>query len=209
MTKISIIGLGTMTRALGTRAVNAGHDVQLIGRDATKAAALAAELGGGATADTIGSGPPTGDVVILAVPYASAVSIVSDYGPLLAGKVIIDITNPFDSTHTALLTPRDSSAAQEIAKVTHPGAPVVKAFNTLFAGPLSAGEAAGHPVDVFIAGDDADAKATVSAYISSLGLRPLDTGDLAFAHWLEGAGLLILGQAIQHEDFSLTLKILG
>jgi 8-hydroxy-5-deazaflavin:NADPH oxidoreductase len=62
---------------------------------------------------------------------------------------------------------------------------------------------------VFIAGDDADAKATVSAYISSLGLRPLDTGDLAFARWLEGAGLLILGQAIRREDFSLTLKILG
>jgi hypothetical protein len=209
MTKISIIGLGSMARVLGIRAVGADHDVQVIGRDATKAAALAADLGGGATAAAIGSGAPTGDIVILAVPYAGAVSTISDYGPVLAGKVIVDITNPFDPTRTALVTPRDSSAAQQIAAAAGPGAPVVKAFNTLFADVLAAGEAAGRPVDVFIAGDDTDAKAAVSSFIASLGLRPLDTGDLAFAHWLEGAGLLILGQANQHKDYSLTLKILG
>src|SRR5882757_48717 len=209
MTKISIIGLGSMTRVLGIRAVGAGHDVQIIGRDATKAAGLAAEIGGTTTAEAIGSDAPIGDIVILAVPYADAVAIVADYGPVLAGKVIVDITNPFDPAHTALLTPRGSSAAQEIAAAAAAGAPVVKAFNTLFAGVLAAGEAAGHPVDVFIAGDDAGAKAAVSAFIASLGLRPLDTGDLAFAHWLEGAGLLILGQAVRREDFSLSIKVLG
>lgn len=62
---------------------------------------------------------------------------------------------------------------------------------------------------MFIAGDDAGAKAAVSAFIASLGLRPLDTGELDFAHWLEGAGLLILGQAVQREDFSLSIKVLG
>ena len=209
MTKISIIGLGSMTRVLGIRAVGAGHDVQIIGRDATKAAGLAAEIGGTTTAEAIGSDAPTGDIVILAVPYGAAVSIVSDYGPVLAGKVIVDITNSFDPAHTALVTPRDSSAAQEIAKAAAPGVPVVKAFNTLFAGVLAAGEAAGHPVDVFVAGNDAGAKSAVSAFIASLGLRPLDTGELDFAHWLEGAGLLNLGQALQYEDFSLTIKILG
>lgn len=96
MTKISIIGLGTMARTLGVRATGAGHDVQIIGRDAAKAAALATELGGGATASTVGSDAPTGDIVILAVPYTGALSIVSDYGPVLAGKVIVDISNPFD-----------------------------------------------------------------------------------------------------------------
>jgi predicted dinucleotide-binding enzyme len=207
MTKISIIGLGTMTRVLGSRAAGAGHDVQIIGRDGDKAVALAAELG--ATAGALGSGGPTGDIVVLAVPYTAAVSIVSGYGPALAGKVVVDISNPFDPAHTGLVTPRESSAAQEIAAVATPGALVVKAFNTLFADVLAAGEAAGQPVDVFIAGDDAGAKATVSSFIRSLGLRPLDTGDLAFAHWLEGAGLLILGQATRREDFSLSIKILG
>jgi 8-hydroxy-5-deazaflavin:NADPH oxidoreductase len=207
MSSISIIGPGTMASALAGRALAGGNAVEIIGRDPVKAKELAAALGG-ATVGTTGAAP-AGDIVILAVPYASALSIVADYGHSLAGKVIIDITNPFDSTNTALVTPEGSSGAQEIAKVAHAGAPVVKAFNTLFAGPLAAGQAAGQPVDVFIAGDDAQAKARVSAFIESLGLRPLDTGDLAFAHWLEGAGLLILGQAIQREDFSLTIKIVG
>jgi 8-hydroxy-5-deazaflavin:NADPH oxidoreductase len=208
MAKISIIGLGTMGRALGVRASGAGHDVQVIGRDAAKAAALATDLGGAATASTLGDAP-TGDIVVLAVPYAGAASIVAEYGPALAGKVVVDISNPFDSAHTGLVTPRDSSAAQEIAAAAAPGTKVVKAFNTLFAGVLAAGETAGHPVDVFIAGDDADAKTTVSSFVTSLGLRPLDTGDLTFAHWLEGMGLVVLGQGIQRNDFSLTIRILG
>ncbi|OZM77032.1 NADPH-dependent F420 reductase [Pseudonocardia sp. MH-G8] len=208
MTRISIIGLGTMARTLGVRAGGAGHDVQVIGRDAAKAAALAADLGGTATANVIGDAP-TGDIVIVAVPHAVAASIVSDYGPTLAGKVVVDISNPFDPAHTGLTTPRDSSAAQEIAAAAAPGTTVVKAFNTLFSGVLAAGETAGHPVDVFIAGDDPDAKATVSAFVTSLGLRPIDTGDLTFAHWLEGMGLVLLGQGIRRDDFSLAIKILG
>ncbi|GAA5126676.1 hypothetical protein GCM10023320_42900 [Pseudonocardia adelaidensis] len=108
MTKISIIGLGTMARTLGVRATAAGHNVQVVGRDAARAAELAADLGGAATASTVGD-TPTGDIVILAVPYASAASIVSDYGPALAGKVVVDISNPFDSAHTGLVTLRDSS----------------------------------------------------------------------------------------------------
>jgi predicted dinucleotide-binding enzyme len=62
-------------------------------------------------------------------------------------------------------------------------------FNTLFRDVL----AAGARLDVFLAGDDAQAKASVSAFVTSLGLRPLDAGDLRMAHWLEGAGLLSVG----------------
>src|SRR5437762_12787173 len=99
MAKISIIGVGTMARTLGVRASGAGHDVQVIGRDAAKAAALAADLGGAATASTLGDAP-TGDIVILAVPYAGAAAIVAEYGPALAGQVVVDISNPFDSART-------------------------------------------------------------------------------------------------------------
>jgi predicted dinucleotide-binding enzyme len=209
MSSISIIGLGAMARVLATRAVNAGNSVQVIGRDGARAAALAAEVGGNATAGTINSAL-TGDIVILAVPYAAAASIVSQYGDALTGKVIVDITNPFDlTTFTDLVTPDNSSAAQEIAKAAPAGAQVVKAFNTLFGGVLASGKVGGHPVDVFIAGDDADAKASVSSFVDSIGLRPLDTGDLKAAHWLEGAGLLILGQAQRQENFSLSIKIVG
>ena len=207
MTSISIIGAGTMARILGARALAGGNTVEIIGRDAAKAAALAGELAGGATAGTIGT-TPAGDIVILAVPHASAAPVVSQYGDALSGKVIIDITNAFNRSATGLVLPDGTSAAQEIAKAAPASAQVVKAFNTVFGSVL----AQGRPLDVFIAGDDAQAKASVSAFIESLGLRPLDTGDLTMAHWLEGAGLLMIGlgrYGVGNYSFSLGVNILG
>lgn len=205
MNSISFIGAGNMARALGARAVEGGNAVEVIGRDAAKAAALA-EVLGGAAAGTFGA-VPTGDIVILAVPYTSAASVVSQYGDALAGKVIIDITNPFDLTFAGLATPDGNSAAQEIAKAAPIGARVVKAFNTVFGHAL----AVSGPLDVLIAGDDAEAKASVSAFVESLGLRPLDTGGLEMAHWLEGVGLLLVNlarHAVGNANFSLGISIL-
>ena len=207
MSSISIIGAGTMARILGTRALAGGNTVEVIGRDAAKAADLASDLGGGATAATIGSAP-AGDIVILAVPYASAAPVLSHYGDALAGKVIVDISNPFNPSATGLDTPDGTSIAQEIAKAAPASAHVVKAFNTIFGNVL----AQGRPLDVFIAGDDAQAKASMSAFIETLGLRPLDTGDLTMAHWLEGAGLLMMGlgrYGVGNYNFSLGVNIPG
>jgi predicted dinucleotide-binding enzyme len=203
VTSISIIGLGTYARAIGTRAVEGGNAVEVMGRDAAKAKDLAAVLGGGATAGAFGTAP-TGDIVILAVPYASAVPVVAQYGEALAGKVIIDITNTFTaSDDTELVTPDGSSGAQEIAKAVPTSAHVVKAFNTVFGHIL----AMGGPLDVLFAGDDAQAKASVSAFIESLGLRPLDVGGLAMAHWLEGTGLLMMGLAGNGAGFNIALGV--
>ena len=205
MTTISIIGLGTYARAVGTRAVEGGNAVEVIGRDAAKAKDLAAALGGGATAGTFGTAP-AGDIVILAVPYASAVPVVAQYGDALAGKVIIDISNTFTGADdTELVTPDGSSGAQEIAKAVPASAHVVKAFNTVFGHVL----ALGRPLDVLFAGDDARAKASVSAFIESLGLRPLDVGGLEMAHWLEGAGLLMMGVAGHGAGFNIALGVDG
>jgi predicted dinucleotide-binding enzyme len=132
---------------------------------------------------------PAGKIVILAVLFDSAVPIVSQFGDALAGKIIVDITNPFNASFTGLAIPADTSIAQMVAKAAPASADVVKAFNTLFRDVL----AAGGRLDVFMAGDDAQAKASLSAFIESLGLRPRDTGDLSMAHWLEGAGLLSVG----------------
>ena len=207
MSSISIIGAGTMARILGARALAGGNTVEVIGRDAAKAAALARELGGGATAGTAGS-TPAGHIVILAVPYASAAPVVSQYGDALAGKVIIDISNTFNADATGLVTPDGTSGAQEIAKAVPPSAHVVKAFNTVFGHVL----AQGRPLDVLFAGDDARAKASVSAFIESLGLRPLDAGGLEMAHWLEGTGLLMMGLArhgVGNANFSLGISVRG
>jgi predicted dinucleotide-binding enzyme len=212
MASISIIGLGNMARTLGAIALAGGNTVEVIGRDPAKAAALAAELGGATTTGKIGA-TPAGDIVILALPYASAVPVVSEYGQALAGKVIIDVTNPFElGDLTVLATPDDTSAAQQIAAAAPADAHVVKAFNTLFGHVLAARQAGDRPLDVFIAGDDAAAKAVVSSFAESLGLRPLDVGGLTIAHWLEGAGLLMvrlaIGGSLKSGNFALGVSVL-
>jgi 8-hydroxy-5-deazaflavin:NADPH oxidoreductase len=202
---ISIIGSGNMAGAIGALALKGGNAVEIVGRDAAKAAALAQELGGGATAGTWGAAP-AGDIVILAVLFESAVPVVSQFGDALDGKIIVDITNPFNPSATGLAIPDDTSIARMVAEATPASAQVVKAFNTIFRAVLEAGG----PLDVFIAGDDAQAKASVSAFIESLGLRPRDAGDLDMAHWLEGAGLLSMGLArngVGNFDFSLGVNL--
>lgn len=210
MSSISIIGTGNMAKALAGRAANGGNAVEIVGRDAAKAKELAAALDG-ATVGTAGT-TPAGDIVVLAVPYASAATVVSEYGDALHGKVIIDITNPMTADAKGFVTPEGSSGAQEIAKAAPAGAHVVKAFNTLFSNVLAAGPVEGRPLDVFIAGDDAQAKARVSAFIESLGLRPMDAGHLFMARALENAGLLEMGlvaNSVKHTNFFLGVSILG
>ncbi|MFI5897487.1 NAD(P)-binding domain-containing protein [Actinoplanes sp. NPDC051513] len=123
MGSISIIGLGNMAGALAGRALAGGNAVEIIGRDPAKAKELAAALGS-ATVGTPGAAP-AGDIVILAVPYASAATVVSEYGDALHGKVIIDITNPVNADFTGFVTSDGSSGAQEIAKAAPEGAHVV------------------------------------------------------------------------------------
>ncbi|MFC8661811.1 MULTISPECIES: NADPH-dependent F420 reductase [Streptomyces] len=210
MSSISIIGLGNMAGALADRALAGGNAVEIIGRDPAKAKELAAALGG-ATVGTVGAAP-AGDIVVLAVPYSGAAAVLSKYGDALQGKVIIDITNPVSPDFQGFVTPDGSSGAQEIAKAAPAAAHVVKAFNTLFSHVLAAGPAEGRQLDVFIAGDDAQAKTRVSAFIESLGLRPLDTGQLAMARTLENVALLQLGlvaHSLKHTNFSIGVSILG
>jgi predicted dinucleotide-binding enzyme len=181
-----------MARAVTTRALAGGHHVALVGTALSKAEDLADEL--------TGEGPVTatetvsGDMVVLAVPYTQAPHVVRQHADALDGMVVVDITNPVD---IGALEPLDlgfvapfNSAAQLIADAAPDGATVVKAFNTTFAGPLLAGNVAGRPLDVFIAGDDADAKALVSQLARDGGQRPIDAGALARARELEALGYL-------------------
>lgn len=202
MSSISFIGLGSMGSAIAARAVAGGNSVEVVGRDAVKAKGLAANLGGGATAGTFGA-VPRGDIVVLAVPYTSAVEVLTQYGEALAGKVIIDITNTFNADATGLVTPDGTFGSREIAKAAPASAHVVKAFNTVFGHVL----AEGHPLDVFFAGDDAQAKEKVSAFIKSLGLRPLDAGGLAMARWLESLAPLTMGLAQNSVGFNYALGV--
>jgi NADPH-dependent F420 reductase len=208
LTSISIIGTGNMARGIATRAVAGGNDVQILSRDAARAATLADEVGK-ASSGELGD-PITGDIVILALYYDVAKSVIEQYGNALDGKVVVDISNPVDTaTFAGLVVPADSSAAQEIARLA-PSAAVVKAFNTTFAGTLAAGEVEGQPLDVLIAGDDDAAKRAVSEFVESAGLRPLDVGDLSKARWLEGLGFLHIGlQLSRGTNFATAVKLIG
>ena len=206
---ISIIGTGNMARGIATVALKGGHRVTLLGTEADKARRLADDLSGDVRAGTVGD-PIDGEVVVLAVWYAAVADVLSTYGGQLDGKVVVDITNPIDVGTFQPLKVEAGSVAQEVAAKV-PGARVVKAFNTTFAGTLAeCGQVAGLPLDVFIASDDEGAKEAVSQIAMDGGLRPVDAGPLARAHELEALGYLhMVLQEPLGTGYSSTVKVLA
>jgi predicted dinucleotide-binding enzyme len=202
MTTISIIGAGNMAESIGTRAVQHGHTIELMSRSADKAQRLAERIGHGTTVGTYGT-RPAGDIVIIAVLYAHAVDVVAHHGDALEGKVLVDITNPFNDDATGVVTTLGHSVSEQIAAVAPDSAHVVKAINTIFGGVI-AGDT---PLDAFIAGDSASAKATVAEFLVSIGMQPRDVGVLAMAHALEWAGILLVGVANNGAGFGAALKV--
>jgi predicted dinucleotide-binding enzyme len=155
---------------------------------------------GGAVVEHVGSADSdatiSGDIVILAVPYPALGDIAAKYGPQLAGKVVVDITNPLNfETFDSLTVPADSSAAAELAAAL-PSSRVLKAFNTTFAATLGAKAVGPNKTTVLIAGDDADAKAALAAAIIAGGVDAVDAGALSRARELEAVGFLQLTLAV-------------
>jgi 8-hydroxy-5-deazaflavin:NADPH oxidoreductase len=188
--EVTIIGTGNMARGIGSRVLAGGHDLTVVGKDSRRAEAVAADIGGAGIVKTAVTGDPIGgEVVVLAVYYPDARIAAQRYADQLAGKVVVDITNPVNETFDGLVVPPDSSATAELAALAG-GARLVKAFNTTFATPLTAGEVADHKLDVLIAGEDDDAKDKVAALARDGGLNPIDAGPLKRARELEAAGLL-------------------
>jgi 8-hydroxy-5-deazaflavin:NADPH oxidoreductase len=171
MALVSIIGTGTMGQAIAGVVGRSGNTVELLGQsDADK--------------------PVTGEVVVLAVPHGAVADIVAQRGEQLAGKVVVDITNPVDfETFDSLVVPADGSAAAEIAAAL-PRSRVVKAFSTTFAATLASGTVGAQPTTVLIAGDDADAKSLLAGIVTAAGLRAIDAGSLRRARELESLGFL-------------------
>lgn len=173
MKTVTIIGTGTMANAIG--------------------GVLA---GGGATVDYIGRSEATetvsGNTVILAVPYPEVAGIIGQYGSQLAGKTVVDITNPLNfETFDSLTVPVGSSAAEVIAAEL-PNSTVLKAFNTNFAATLGSKKVGSVQTTVQIAGDDADAKSNLASLVEAGGVAAMDVGSLRRAHELEALGFLQL-----------------
>jgi 8-hydroxy-5-deazaflavin:NADPH oxidoreductase len=205
---ITIIGTGNMGRAIATRAVAGGHGVTLLGTSIEKAESVARQLSGNVRAGTVGD-ELQDDVVVLAVWFQAVADVLGRYADQLAGKVVVDITNPVDPQSFQPLDLEAGSAAQEIARKA-PGARVVKAFNTTFAGTLVEGRVGGEPLDVFIASDDEDAKNVVRRLAEDAGLRAVDAGPLAHARQLEAMGYLhMVIQDGLGTGYGSTIKVLA
>ena len=171
MTTVSVIGTGNMGQAIAGLVTKSGNTVEIITQADTDKAV-------------------TGDIVVLAVPYSALADIVATRGEQLAGKVVVDITNPVDfETFDSLVVPADSSATAELAAQL-PSSKVLKAFNTTFAATLATGTVGDLTSTVLIAGDDADAKAALEAVVTAAGLKAIDAGSLARARELEAFGFL-------------------
>lgn len=176
MAHISIIGTGNMGQAISAVVTKGGNTVELFGgHDSDK--------------------PITGDIVVLAVPYPAVDQVLAQRAGELDGKIVVDITNPLNfETFDSLTVPPDSSAAAEIAAKL-PDSRVLKAFNTTFAGTLAQGTVGPLTTTVLIAGDDADAKATLVGVVAAGGLKAIDAGSLSRAREMEALGFLQISLA--------------
>ena len=167
---ITIFGKGNMGQAIGKNFAEAGNTVQYYGSKD-----IAQHLG---------------DIVIMAVPYPALAALAKRYQTELAGKIVVDITNPLNfETFDELVVPTDNSAAEQLQKLL-PASTVLKAFNTTFAATLQSGKIGDLPTTFLVAGDDEDAKATFKSALASCTLRVLNAGKLKRAREMEATGFL-------------------
>lgn len=185
--RIAIIGTGDVAGALGPEFAALGHDIVYGSRNPERENVLnlVARTGGSASATLPADSVIGADIVVLAVPGDLVESITLGLGDL-AGKIIIDPTNPwgFDAEGLPMMTVDTSNG--EIIQAAAPGAYVVKAFNTLNWRTMVDPESAGGPVSIPLVGDHDDAKAKVAALVEGMGLDPIDLGPIRYARHVEG-----------------------
>lgn len=184
--KVAIIGTGNMASGLANTLAGAKHEVIIGSRDPAKAAALAEKIGQGTQGGGIEAAAKLAEIVILAIPFGGAVDAIKDAGDL-AGKVLVDISNPISADYKTLVIGHTTSAAEEIQALA-PKAIVVKAFNTIFAQLLPAEARQGKTLQVFVAGDDEAAKGQVSALAQSAGFEAVNAGPLSNSRFIEPIG---------------------
>lgn len=175
--RIGIIGSGNIGANLGRQFARVGHDVVFsFARDTDTLEALAAAVGPAARAGQPREAAASGDVVVLAVPWAAIDEALAAAGPL-TGKIVIDTTNQFGPN--GVLTLPGGMSAAEFNDRRLPGARHVKAFNTLTAGfqAAAAGRAGEERAAMFLSGEDAAAKAVVADLIAAIGFAPIDLGS--------------------------------
>jgi 8-hydroxy-5-deazaflavin:NADPH oxidoreductase len=186
--RIAIIGVGNVGSAFGRAAVQAGHDVILAAQHPEKARSVADEIGA-AAAESNTAAVEGAQIVLLAVPGSHAPAVAAEVASALApGAVLLDASNPLNESYSDLAV--ESTSGAEDVQNRAGGAPVVKAFNTIFASRYANPTENGEPLHVLLAGDDAAAKSTVADVAATLGFAPVDAGGLRMARALEEMAFL-------------------
>jgi 8-hydroxy-5-deazaflavin:NADPH oxidoreductase len=184
--KITILGAGSVGKALGTGWAAAGHDVVYGVRDPTKGDLPAGTRGVAVPASVQGA-----EVVVLAVPYWETENLLASLPKKeLRGKMVLDVRNALtpDKKWARGFT---TSAAEEVQKKL-PGTKVIKALNTVFADAMNGGKRHGETMTSFVASDELSAKGVGMKLSTDLGLDAVDAGGLAAARMLEAVGALMV-----------------
>jgi len=199
--KLAIIGSGNIGKSIGDWAAKVNYEVIFAAKNEQRALEAARLAGHNAKSANVQTAVELADMILLAVPYNAVKEVLSDIGPLLKGKVLIDATNALNADFSGLMLGFTTSAAEEIAKLA-PEALVVKAFNTVFAHLYASQnpKIKGNTISVFYAGDDDGAKAKVAELITKMGFDAVDAGLLKAARNLEPLAFLniSLGYGLGH-----------
>ncbi len=186
--KIAVIGTGNIGAAYARALAQAQHEVVVGDREPRKAATLAQEIGAKVEGGGIAAAFKLADLVILAVPYQAVSGVLAIAGDV-SGKVLVDVSNPISEDFKGLFVGLTTSAAEQ-TQAGAPGAHVVKAFNTIFAGLVPQQAREGRKLQVFVAGDEPTATAKVRELAQTLGFVAVDAGALRNSRFLEPVGMM-------------------
>jgi 8-hydroxy-5-deazaflavin:NADPH oxidoreductase len=202
--KIGVLGAGNIGGTLGNHFARAGHEVFFSSRHPDKLRELVTEAGNWAKAGTLEQAANFGEVIILAIPWRKKEELPSP--ELFKSKVVVDAMNPY-TAFGRVMDLGYATSSEDVAKLL-PGARLVKAFNTLFAADLrsAAFKSGAERLAMFVAGDDPEAKKTVSALIEDIGFVPIDAGTLRGGGRMMQPGSPIYGKRLTEAQASATLK---
>lgn len=192
--KIGFIGYGSMAEALASKWVTK-HSLFIGGRNLEKAEKLAKKLGANVKFGSIAEAAKFGEIVVLATPHQAVLEAIDAAGgnDALAGKVLLDINNPVDTSDFLAKNYDGVSLAEEIAK-NAPDASVVKAFNMCQAKvwQMKPPVFDDRPLVVMYCGDSDQAKEKIAVLIEDVGCQAKDIGDLKYARMLEPAAAIVI-----------------
>jgi predicted dinucleotide-binding enzyme len=212
--KIGVFGTGDVGRSLGRAFIALGHDVKMGARAAghEKALEWVAEMGGRASEGTFADAARFGEMLVMATLGVANPEVVRLAGPnLFTGKILIDATNPLDFSKgfPPGLTISGNDSAGELLQRLMPEAKVVKAFNTVGNRYFYKPKFENGPPDMFIAGNDADAKKKIAELLVEFGWGVVDIGDIAGARYLEAMCIAWVRACGATNNWNRAFKFLG